>query len=61
MLRVGYTGWSLKVGASWLRGDDRLAGDPRQQPMRGAGKVMFRGLGADCGAQKKGKERGTGA
>lgn len=51
----------MKVGASWLRSDDRLAGDPRQQPMRGAGKVMFRGLGADCGAQKKGKERGTGA
>lgn len=58
LLGVGHRGCSLKVGASWLRDDVRSAGAPRQQSIWGAGKVMFHGLGSDCGAEKRRARRG---
>lgn len=47
---MGNKGCSLKVGASWLMGGGGSAGASSQ--CRGAGKVTFCALGADCGVKR---------
>lgn len=61
LLRVGYTGCSLKVRASWLRDEDGSAGAPRQCQCGEQAKSRVVAWGQTVGQQKKGKERGIGA